>query len=175
MRNREEENTQELRNDFLSVIEAHKGIIYKISKAYSQDSESQKDLSQEIVLQLWRAFDRYDPQYKLSTWIYRIALNVSISNLRLGNRRISNSIPLDQQVFNIEAEKFDSEKEAQLQLLEQFIQELKELDRALMLLYLDGKSHHEISQILGISNSNVATKIGRIKIQLKAKFTKIHS
>ena len=78
---------------FLSVIENNKGIIYKVANSYCKDDEDRKDLVQEIIFQLWQSFGKYDDQYKLSTWMYRIALNVAISFYRKGSRRKDISIP----------------------------------------------------------------------------------
>ncbi len=155
---------------FLSVIEANKGIIYKIANLYCKDPEDRKDLFQEIVSQLWRSFGNYSEQYRYSTWIYRIALNVAISFYRKENRRKAISSPLSEGVFSLIDFDETREMESNLRLLHQFIQELKDLDKALMLLYLEEKSHREIAEIIGITETNVATKIGRIKLLLKQKF-----
>lgn len=163
-------NTAGEKDTFLSVIEANKGIIYKIANSYCKDPEDRKDLFQEIVSQLWRSFDKYSDQYKYSTWIYRIALNVAISFFRKENRRKSVSSPLSESVFSLMDFDETKEMESNLRLLQQFIQELKDLDKALMLLYLEEKSHREIAEIIGITETNVATKIGRIKLLLKQKF-----
>lgn len=158
-------------DQFLAVVDTYKGIIYKIAHSYCKDAETRKDLVQEIVVQLWKAFDRYDNQYKQSTWIYRIALNVAISFYRKETRRKEISNPLSDSILSLADDSNVHETETNLGLLQQFISELKELDKALMLLYLDEKSHKEISEIIGISETNVATKIGRIKILLKQKFS----
>lgn len=162
-------NTTEKSDRFLSVIETQKGIIYKIANSYCKDPEDRKDLFQEIITQLWKSFDNYSEQYKYSTWIYRIALNVAISFYRKENRKKVLSSPISESLFNFLVEE-NSETESNLRMLQQFIQELKDLDKALMLLYLEEKSHREIAEIIGISETNVATKIGRIKLLLKQKF-----
>lgn len=168
-------NTAGEKDIFLSVIEANKGIIYKIANSYCIDPEDRKDLFQEIVSQLWRSFDKYSDQYKYSTWIYRIALNVAISFYRKENRRKVISSPISEGVFNLTDIDDTTETESNLRLLQQFIQELKDLDKALMLLYLEEKSHREIAEIIGITETNVATKIGRIKLLLKQKFMNIEN
>ena len=159
--------------EFISVLEGHKGIIYKVTNFHCRNSEDRKDLYQEIIFQLWKSFDRYDDRYKYSTWIYRIALNVAISFYRKENRRKEIANPISESLFNIVDFKEDKEKKANLLLLQKFVSELKELDKALMLLYLEEKSHKEISEILGITETNVATKIGRIKKLLKQKFSQV--
>ncbi|MEI7583301.1 sigma-70 family RNA polymerase sigma factor [Runella sp.] len=156
---------------FLSVIESHKGILYKVANSYCKDSEDRKDLIQEMMVQLWKSFESYTDQYKYSTWIYRIALNVAISFYRKENRRKEIANPLDDDILNVSDTTMPTEKEQNLAVLHQFIAELKELDKALMLLYLEEKSHKEIAEIIGISETNAATKIGKIKALLKQKFS----
>lgn len=155
---------------FQELIEQHRGILYKVAKAYCPLGEEREDLIQEMMIQIWQALPRYNAHYKSSTWIYRIALNVAISYYRKKTTQQRRQQVLDAQVLS-GTEADSSEKEQQFRLLEQFISELKELDRALMVLYLEDHSHAEIAEILGISPSNVATKIGRIKDKLKQRFS----
>lgn len=158
---------------FLSVIQTHKGILYKVANAYCQDPEDRKDLIQEITVQLWKSFDNYSDQYKYSTWIYRIALNVAISFYRKESHRKHVSDKLDDGILNFADPDSSAETDENIRFLQQFIAGLKELDKALMLLYLEEKSHREIAGIMGISETNVTTKIGRIKKVLKQKFSNI--
>ena len=162
-------------NEFISVLEAHKGILYKIGHSYCRDPDDQKDLLQEMVIQLWNSFDRYNGSAQYSTWIYRIALNTAISFYRKETKRERISVPFSEELFHMEDPVDETDLDIRLQLLQQFIQELKELDRALMLLYLEEKSYREIAAILPISESNVATKIGRIKKAVQQKFIKVKS
>lgn len=157
---------------FLSVISANKGIIYKIANSYCHHAEDRKDLVQEIIVQLWKSFDKYNDQYKYSTWIYRIALNVAISFYRKGNSRKE---VFTDTILEIVDTNVKPAIEDDIGILQRFIAELKELDKALMLLYLEEKSYREIADIMGISETNVATKIGRIKTILKQKFSNIKS
>lgn len=159
---------------FLSVIAAHKGIIYKIANAYSKSEDDRLDLVQEIIAQIWISFLTYDNRYKYSTWIYRISLNVSISYYRKERRRkeISTSLE-DSNMLYLSESSYDDETDIKLGQLNRFIAGLSQLDKALMLLYLDDRSHKEISEIMDISTSNVATKIARIKEQLKQKFSQL--
>lgn len=158
---------------FLSVIETHKGIVYKVANSFCKDVEDKKDLVQEIILQLWKSFENYNDQFKYSTWIYRIALNVAISYYRKEHRRKEISTPYSEGLFKLAEFQDSKELDGQTLFLLQFIADLKELDKALMLLYLEEKSHKEISEIIGITETNVATKIGRIKAILKQKFSQI--
>ena len=155
---------------FLLLLEEHKGIIIKICNAYCQAKDDKEDLSQEIVYNLWKAFANYTPDHKFSTWLYRVALNVAISYYRKEKRSLQYT-PYDENLIVFSEEGYNKELEGNLLLLQQFIFELKEIDKSIMLLYLDDKSYHEIAEITGISETNVATKINRIKTNLKAKFS----
>lgn len=158
-------------DEFLGIIESNKGIIYKIANSYCRNTDDRNDLVQEIILQIWRAFDSYSGKAKYSTWIYRIALNVAISYYRKESRRRDINYELPPTILEISDEAFDSESDTNIANLQKYIRELKEIDRALMLLYLDEKSYKEMAEILGISPGNVATKINRIKNSLKQKFS----
>jgi RNA polymerase sigma factor (sigma-70 family) len=166
-------NIPDRNNKFISVVDAHKGILYKIANAYCKNSENRKDLIQEIYMQLWKSFENYNDDYKYSTWIYRIALNVAISFYRKENSRTKISNPLSNDVFDFSDTSKTEERETNFDILQQFIVELKEFDKALLLLYLEEKSYKEIAEIIGYSETNVATKIGRIKLKLKEKFSQI--
>ncbi len=155
---------------FLSVIQSNRGIIYKIANSYCKNTEDRKDLVQEIIIQLWKSFDNYNDQFKYSTWMYRISLNVAISFYRKENSRKKISNPFSEEILSFSDENESEKKETDLMALQRMISQLNDLDKALMLLYLEEKSHKEISHIIGISETNVATKINRIKNSLKQKF-----
>jgi RNA polymerase sigma factor (sigma-70 family) len=154
---------------FHQVIQENKGIIYKIARAYCKDEIDRQDLIQEIMIQIWKSFDKYNPTFARSTWIYRIALNVAISHYR-SSVKIKDKVTYIDDVVALSLEPSNTEKTEQIEKLYQLIDELDRLDKALILLYLDNKSHEEISEITGLSKSNVGTKIGRIKEKLKVKF-----
>ena len=159
--------------DFLAIVEANKGILYKIANAYREGEDDRKDLIQEIIIQLWQSFDKYDPKFKLSTWMYRIALNVSISLNRKAKSREKISQPISDTVIYLLESEETVLPDPNLAMLHQFIAELKELDRALILLYLEEKSQREMAEILGISSTNVSTKVTRVKEKLRKKFESI--
>ncbi|MEO8712775.1 MAG: sigma-70 family RNA polymerase sigma factor [Parafilimonas sp.] len=159
------------RETFVQLMQDNKGIILKICNSYCTNKHDRDDLAQEIIFNLWKAFASYTPDYKFSTWMYRISLNVAISFYRKEMRSIQfNPYSEDLIVFDI-ADENNWEEESSLGLLQKFIQELKEIDKSIMLLYLDKKSYVEIAEIVGITETNVATKINRIKINLKTKIT----
>jgi RNA polymerase sigma factor (sigma-70 family) len=162
------------KDTFLELLQANKGIIVKICKSYCTSKNDRDDLAQEIVFNLWKSFADYVPDYKFSTWMYRIGLNVAISFYRKELRSIQYTAYSENLVVFDNEDESKSEEESSLSLLEKFIQELKEIDKSIMLLYLDKKSYGEIADIVGISETNVATKISRIKISLKEKFETIN-
>ncbi len=166
-------NIQDKNNLFISFIDAHKGILYKVANAYCKNSEDRKDLIQEIYIQLWKSFENYNDDYKYSTWIYRISLNVAISFHRKENSRTKIAGSFSDEILNFSDTSDTGEKEANFDMLQQFIAELKEFDKAIMLLYLEEKDYKEIAEIIGYSETNVATKISRIKLKLKEKFSQI--
>ncbi len=157
-------------DNFLKLIESNKKIIFKICNSYCHNNIEREDLAQEIIYNLWKSGDSFNEDYKFSSWMYRVALNVAISFYRKENKR--QTITLNERVLNIE-DKVPSltESEENINLLQKFINELKELDRALIILYLEEKAYNEIAEILGISETNVATRISRCKEKLKQKFS----
>jgi len=165
---------EEQRQRFGEIIEQHKGIFFKVARAYCQADEDRQDLMQEMMLQVWRSINKYKEQFKISTFLYRIALNVAISFYRKTAVRKAKYVAFDEQISQIQ-ETNCPDKDERLSLLEQFISELKEMDKALMFLYLEDKTHSEIAEILGMSVTNVGTKVGRIKDKLKQRFSKLKS
>ena len=153
--------------DFLALILENKGIILKICRLYCPDKQAREDLAQEIIYQLWKSGRRYDAAYRFSTWMYRVALNTAISFYREDRRRRAVR-PISGPYLEIQEDPFDlSIEKERLGWLQDCITELKEFDRALILLYFEEKSYGEIAEILGLSETNVATRISRIKERLK--------
>lgn len=163
---------QEQQQIFEEIIEQHKGIFLKVAHMYCPNENDRQDLIQEMMLQVWQSIHKYNDQFKLSTWLYRVSLNVAISFYRKSTRRASRFTGLNDLGKEMLTDD-KSEIEQQLSLLEQFISELKELDKALMFLYLEDKNYSEIADILGLSISNVGTKVGRIKERLKTRFSQL--
>jgi len=167
-------DTLTAREEFLRLILQNKRIIIKICNSYCPDKNDREDLAQEIIYQLWKSGKNFNAGYSFTTWMYRIALNVAISHYRKG-KRAGQLISFPEKPIDI-ADKRDGgiDMEEQARLLQQFIQELKELDRALILLYLESKTYREIADILGITETNTATRISRIKDILKQRFSTLN-
>ncbi|MFK8163493.1 MAG: RNA polymerase sigma factor [Lewinella sp.] len=150
---------------FLAVLRDHQRLLYQIIRTHCPDSGDWRDLEQEIVLQLWRSFPKYNPAFKLSTWVYRIAINTTISAYRKQHRRRSREVPSPHEYFFQRVPEKNGERE-QRELLYNTIRQLRLADRSLLLLHLDGYDYEAIGQILGISSSNVGTRLTRIRKHL---------
>lgn len=156
---------------FVKLIKENELIIFKISSIYTNDTEEKRDLYQEIIFQLWRGFQKFRAEAKPSTWIYRVALNTAISRIRQEKKKLE-SVPLDKQNLLLPDDFDDPLKERVNQLYQQ-IAKLNDLEKAIVLLYLEDKPHSEIAEITGLSVSNVGTRFSRIKEKLRKEMTKI--
>ncbi|RJE70933.1 RNA polymerase sigma factor [Reichenbachiella sp. MSK19-1] len=152
-----------MKSDFQPFLEEHHRIIAKVCRIYTDTAEDFNDYYQECVIQLWRSFDSFRGASKLSTWVYRVCLNVCLSQLRNKKKVVSVA---REQLPDIAEEK-DVVEEEQLSMLYKAIKLLKESDRAVILLYLEEKSYKEMAEILGITVTNVGAKVNRVKNQLK--------
>ncbi len=158
------------KDNFLQLIQGNMGIIIKICSSYCKNKTDRQDLAQEIIYHLWKSGKTFNPDYKFSTWMYRVALNVAISFYRKEKRAMP-VVPIIEHHINIEDfPPKNEESEKNIQLLQQLIAQMKELDKALILLWFESKSYKEIAEILGISETNAATRISRIKERLKQQF-----
>lgn len=156
--------TKELEREFLDMIAAQKRVIYKVCYIYAKDQDDLNDLFQEVVLNLWKSFPSYRGDSKLTTWVYRIAMNTCITFLRRSNTRLQ-TIPMTADVASLVAD--EEGRTGQLQELYRLINRLGKLERALILLWLEDRSYQEMADILGISKANVAVKLLRTKEKLK--------
>lgn len=158
---------------FEALLREHQGIVFKVAGAYARGREERDDLAQEIATQCWRSFPRFDERLaKFSTWMYRVALNVAISHMRSAKRSGSEHIePLDGAHLETAAGAGDTyevlERDERIAMLHTFIARLDAFNRALVLLYLEDRSYAEIADVLGITETNVATKLNRIKQRLR--------
>jgi len=159
------------KEEFIGLLNDHRKLIYKVCHSYCQEAANRQDLEQEILFQLWRSIKKFDGRVKLSTWIYKVALNTAITFHRNECKQKDKKSGLDVSVIALEENQEGSEEEEKIALLYQFIGQLNEMDKALMILYLDNTKQKEIAHIIGITESNVATKIARIKKKLKEQFT----
>lgn len=154
---------------FREIAGSHKGIFFKVARTYSADPGEQEDLLQEILIQVWKSVDKYNDSYALSTWLYRISINTAISYYRKHSRTNQANIRVESE-SGYGGTPADNREQERISLLMKFISELGEVDKAIMLLYLEEKTHAEMAAILGFSVSNIGTRIGRIKEKLKTRF-----
>jgi RNA polymerase sigma factor (sigma-70 family) len=157
-----------LQERFQTLVDGHKKILYKVCNSYCRNRDDREDLAQEIVVQMWQSFASFDKRYQFSTWMYRIALNVAISFYRRENTRSRHVLSDELQMLNAVDE--TATQTPDLQVLYELIERLEPLNKALVLLYLDGNSHLEIADVLGISETNVATRIGRLKESMRHEY-----
>ena len=157
------------RDAFSERLQRHRGIVFKVANSYARRAEDRDDLVQDICAQLWHAWPKYDPARSFSTWMYRVALNVAISHLRERSRYDQHHQALDPADHEVAIDEADAESAARVRELYRLIDSFDPLNRALLLLYLDERSQREIAEILGLTETNVATKIGRLKSSLRDK------
>ncbi len=157
-----------MQEKFLTEIDKHQKIIFKICHLYTNNSADFNDLYQDIVLQLWKSYPKFKGFSKLSTWVYRVSLNTALYKLR----REKTKIQLDTlvQIHNNIPEISDSENNENIERVKALLNKLTDIEKALITLYLDEYSINEISEIMGITQTNVATKISRIKQKLKRMY-----
>jgi len=157
------------KQNFIQIIERNQGIVKSLCKAYYASYEDQRDAFQDIVLQLWKSFDTFRGESALSTWIYRVSLNTLLAKVRKErNKIITAPLSISAQISQIAMA--DDDKE----LLNIVIQSLKDVDKAIVILYLEGYKSREISEILNLTPTNVSTRLNRVKTELKAKFKTQH-
>ncbi len=158
------------KKEFEALLQANRGIVFKVANTYCWRQEDRADLAQEIAVQLWRAWPRYDPTRSFTTWMYRIALNVAISYVRKEVQQLEISVPLEEELHDQSGvSSADPALEERLQRLQRFMERQAPLNRALLLLYLEDRSQKEIADILGITQTNVSTKINRLKQKIRSE------
>ena len=152
-------------HEFLTRIDSHKGILYKVSKMYMDSRDDQQDLFQEIICQLWKVYDTFRGESQFSMWMYRVAINTAIVFLKKEKRKVDKyEIPSE----NIREEENEATlKENQLEHFYKAVQKLDQIDKAVIFYQLEGFSHREIGENLGISEGNARVKLNRAKDKLK--------
>jgi RNA polymerase sigma-70 factor (ECF subfamily) len=155
---------------FTTLIQKHQGLLFKVTTLYTDTKEDQQDLFQEVVYQLWKYFDTFRNESKITTWMYRVAMNTAITHLKK-NKRKPNAISVEEVIIATK-EGADTEYEDRVRKLYNYLNRLNPLEKGVMLLLLDGKSYKDISEITGLRPSNVGTRISRIKTKLKDNLIK---
>lgn len=149
------------KQEFVTLIEQNKALIYKFCYMYANETESSQDLFQEVVINLWKGYASFRGESKIETWIYRIALNTCVTFLRKSNTR-PKTLPLTDDLLV-----YDEQTDlSRIRELYRMINRLSAIEKAVVLLYLEERSYEEIAQIVGISKGNVAVRMSRIKEKL---------
>jgi RNA polymerase sigma factor (sigma-70 family) len=158
------------REEFVRIIIKNEGLIYKIVRVYTSGREDEEDLYQEIIYQLWKSFPSFRNEAKISTWMYRVALNTSIANLNKEKRR-GQRIPIHDHMLN-KPDTDDDSKNERIEELYTQIKKLNPIEKGIILLHLEGNNYNEIAGITGFTSTNVGTRLGRIKQKLITEINK---
>ena len=155
----------EKKDTFIKAIQENERLIFKVASFYTDSKDDRDDLVQDIIYNLWKSFDTFQQRSSFSTWMYRVAMNVAILHLKQRKRKVQ-AVPIDLGALNFAETGFDGNEE-KLQVLRKLMNDLNLFDKGILMLYLENKSHTEIAEIIGISKSNVGTKLSRIKQKLR--------
>lgn len=158
--------TENLKELFVQKINEHERLIYKICHIYSRDELDLQDLFQEIVIQLWKAYPSFKGKAKFSTWLYKVGINTAIAGLRK-KKTITESFEPEKLQATIDDTLTYQQKEEQFSQLYAAIELLNEIEKAIVMLYLEDKSYQEMEEILGINEGNLRVKMNRIKEKLR--------
>lgn len=159
-------HTTESEQEFVKKVTESQEIVHKVCGMYCDNEEDKKDLLQEILIQLWKSYPSFRGDSKFSSWMYRVSLNVAISNLRKSKTKKEDST-LPESFDNISREGEEQSLSLEKGLLRDAIEQLNEIEKAIMVLYLEEKPNDEIADIMGISQNNVRVKMTRIRTKLK--------
>lgn len=151
---------------FTNLIKENQGLIHKVCLLYEHDPEIRNDLFQEIVLQLWKSFHSFRGEAKITTWMYRIALNTAISGFRKRSRNIKTE-DIREWHFNISDHPANDEREEDVKKLHWAIRQLSEIERGMIMMALDEVPYDEIAETIGITQNNVRVRMNRIREKLK--------
>ncbi len=151
---------------FVNLINEHQGLIHKVCIMYEHDTEVRNDLFQEIVLQLWKSFPSFRGEAKITTWMYRIALNTAISGFRKQRRNVKTE-DIHEKHFNISDTSTRDEQEENFQKLQWAIRQLSEIERGMIMMALEEVPYDEIAETIGITQNNVRVRMNRIREKLK--------
>ena len=157
---------KDLETKFLSDFEQNQNIAHKICRIYTTNQSAHNDLFQEITIQVWKNYSKFRGDAKFSTWMYRVALNTAISLYRKSTRRVKTQDITDI-AYKIKSSDYDDTEEVHLKALYKAIQNLNDIDKALIFLYLEDKPYKEIAETLGITSVNARVKMNRAKEKLK--------
>lgn len=151
---------------FLKLVNQHKGILYKASRIYADSIEDREDLQQEILIQLWKSYQNFKGNSEFSTWMYRVAINTAITYLKKEKQRAKNHTD-SPHYFEVQQEDYNPTKDKQLEIFYHAVQELNALEKAVIFYFMEGMSHKEIGNNLGLSEGNARVKLNRTKEKIQ--------
>jgi len=157
-------NSSDTKSRFIEIIRENQGLIYKVAKMYSNSFEDEQDLYQDIVYQLWKSYPSFRHESKITTWMYRIALNTGIHFLDKSKKKAPH-VAMDESCLN-KPETLDASEQERHDILFARIKKLNDIEKGIIFLYLEGKNYDEIAKITGFSNTNIGTRLGRIRQKL---------
>lgn len=160
------------KKEFLEIISAYQGILHKVTLVYFREKAEREDMFQEILYQLWKSFPKLKNRNRIGSWIYKVAINTSLSQINK-NRRVDFRAHLPDLLSTENTEEVIINNE-ETRLLLTAIHQMSDIDKTIMLLYLDEKSYEEIAEITGLSANNVGVKINRAKKELNHQLTNIY-
>ncbi|MCQ9635956.1 sigma-70 family RNA polymerase sigma factor [Chryseobacterium sp. WG14] len=155
---------------FVDFFKPNQKLIHKICKIYTDNTEDHEDLFQEITIQLWKSFPGFKGESKFSTWMYRVALNTAITLFRSPGNRKMKTVEVDVSSLTIEYQNYEDD-EHQLKKMYEAIYKLSDVEKALIMLYLEDRPYKEIGEILGVTEGNARVKMNRAKNNLKTKIS----
>ena len=151
---------------FLKLVNRHKGIVYKASRIYADSVEDREDLQQEILIQLWKSYQNFKGNSEFSTWMYRVAINTAITYLKKEKQRSGSHTEVLHH-FEVQQEDYNPAKDRQLEIFYSAVQELNPLEKAVIFYFMEGMSHKEIGNNLGLSEGNARVKLSRTKEKIQ--------
>lgn len=158
--------SQNTEQTFVKLLKDNQNLIHKICRIYTSDADQHQDLFQEITIQLWKAYPNFRGESKFTTWAYRVGLNTAITLYRKKSKTVP-TVDYETKSYFITSEEYNMEEEEQLKVMYEAIQQLNDIDKALVFMYLENKDYAEISDTLGITEVNARVKMNRVKTKLR--------
>jgi len=159
--------SKDLKDKYVELIQQNEGIIHKVISLHINNAEDKKDLFQEILIQAWNSFPKFEERSSFSTWLYRVALNTVFTFKKSAKKKVGISVEIMPDINSIEI------KEKPHELLYLLVKRLNEVDRTIMTLHLDSYKNKEIAEILGMKVNHVNVKIHRLKNQIIESYKKV--
>lgn len=171
-------NSNKKEEQFKQIVDENKDRIMRICRYYNPDAEDQKDMFQEILVNVWKSLDNFRGDSKISTWVYRIAINTSLSFTGKAFRQMKLIVDKDVQLMEVLVDDdvhLKQQYETDFETLQTHLNQLTVIEKAMISLMLEGLSMREIADVIGLTENNIRVKIHRIKDKLKEQISTIHN